>query len=31
VLTRFATDVSLHEMLLNVCAKRMLHPSTKST
>ena len=24
MLTRFATDVSLHEMLLNVCAKWML-------
>jgi len=28
---RFATDVLLHEMLLNVCAKWMLQPSTKST
>ena len=27
----FATDVSLHEMLLNVWAKWMLQPSTKST
>ena len=31
VLTRFATDVSLCEMLLNVCAKWMLQPSTKWT
>jgi len=31
VLTGFATDVSLHEMLLNVCAKWMLQRSTKST
>jgi len=31
VLTQFATDVLLREMLLNVCAKWMLQPSTKWT